>query len=71
MHIFLKIPIDRIHPQNINLDEKAGLQSEIDTIHTRRQISAPHLTFCGQYVIVDIQDCYSYTPFHKNKVLIK
>jgi RNA-binding protein len=64
------ISVSSCHPQIVNLDENAGLQSVINTTHARRQTSAPHLTFCGQ-TSIDTQDRSSYTPFHQKQVLIK
>jgi hypothetical protein len=56
--------------QIVHLAANAGFQSVINTIHTRRQTSTPHNTFCGQDVL-DIQDRVSYTSPHKKEVLIK
>jgi hypothetical protein len=53
----------------IDLDENAVLQSVINTIHARRQTSAPHLTFCGQ-CFLDTQDRSSHIPSLKKEILI-
>ena len=60
LSVLMKKNISSCTKQIVNVEENAGLQSVINTIHTRQTL---YLKFSDLYFI-DIQTRSSYTPIH-------